>query len=301
MFAIASELHAKLRRVGIMSYKCNLVVPGFPKSGTSSLHVYLDMHPEISMSKPKEPHFFNRENVNLENPEEHNKFFSSNEKTKFYGESSTTYCISERACERIQRYLTAPKIIILLRDPVKRTVSHYKWLCALGYEDRPLSEALSIDSHGFDFEKSWGGNFKSYMQFSEYSKYVPLWQEKFGVENVLLLSTDELSDSPNQTLDKVWRFLGIETINIESLIEENRTSEIRSTKLPSWVILLRDLMPLFIRSSFAKNKNIVTWMKKVLSKDASNTPVYTDNDIQNLETSLAKDSCFYRTTLQNND
>lgn len=284
-----------------MSYKCNLVLPGFPKSATSSLHVYLDMHPEISMSTPKEPHFFNRDDANLDNPEEHNKFFRNNRKTKFYGESSTTYCISERACERIQRHLFKPKIILLLRDPVKRVISHYKWLCALGHEDRPLNEAILANSHGFDFEESWDGNYKSYVQFSEYSKYVPMWQEKFGCENVLILTTEQLSNSPNKTLSKVWQFLGVEAINIVGFVEENKTSEIKSKKLPSWFVVFRDLMPSFFRRILANNRNISTWMKSVLSKNVSKIPVYTDKDIKSLEAALAKDISFYKTILLDNE
>ncbi|HYH61750.1 MAG TPA: hypothetical protein VD766_07780, partial [Solirubrobacterales bacterium] len=36
----------------------NLIVIGAMKSGTSSLHFYLGLHPGIQMSQPKELHFF---------------------------------------------------------------------------------------------------------------------------------------------------------------------------------------------------------------------------------------------------
>jgi hypothetical protein len=36
----------------------NLIVIGAQKCGTSSLHYYLDLHPEIEMSSPKELNFF---------------------------------------------------------------------------------------------------------------------------------------------------------------------------------------------------------------------------------------------------
>jgi hypothetical protein len=40
------------------AYRCNLVIPGFPKSGTSSFHEYLALHPPIYMSRPREIHHF---------------------------------------------------------------------------------------------------------------------------------------------------------------------------------------------------------------------------------------------------
>ena len=40
--------------------RCNLVIPGFPKSGTSSFHKYLARHPPVYMSRPREIHHFTR-------------------------------------------------------------------------------------------------------------------------------------------------------------------------------------------------------------------------------------------------
>ena len=37
--------------------KPNLIIVGAAKSGTTSLHHYLDQHDEVFMSKHKEPHF----------------------------------------------------------------------------------------------------------------------------------------------------------------------------------------------------------------------------------------------------
>jgi hypothetical protein len=39
----------------------NLLIVGAAKCGTSSLHHYLDQHPDVSMSRPKETNFFVRE------------------------------------------------------------------------------------------------------------------------------------------------------------------------------------------------------------------------------------------------
>jgi len=36
----------------------NLIVIGAQKCGTSGLHYHLSLHPEVSMSKPKELNFF---------------------------------------------------------------------------------------------------------------------------------------------------------------------------------------------------------------------------------------------------
>lgn len=279
-----------------MSYKCNLVLPGFPKSGTSSLHVYLDMHPEISMSQNKEPHFFNDEEKYQSGPSGHNDLFGASSSAKLYGESSTTYCISELACKRISESLRQPKIIFLMRDPVQRTLSHYKWLCALGHESRPLSEAIEGDGYGFEFRKNWGGNFKSYLQFSQYQQYVPMWQKEFGHENVLLLSTEQLAESPNATLEKVWGFLDVEPIDINQPVTSNKTSDIRARKLPSWIFALGKCFPESFRRYVRESNGLYEKLKGLLGKDLAHQPVYTNKDIEQLENLLEQDVTFYRRT-----
>lgn len=108
---------------------CNLIVQGAAKSGTSTLHSLLNQNPQICMSSEKEPHYFCRKEKYRLGPREHNALFKvgSEDNIKFYGESSTGYLPWPNAIEKIQRDLTNPKIIIILRHPVERTFLHYRW------------------------------------------------------------------------------------------------------------------------------------------------------------------------------
>ncbi|HEY9134269.1 MAG TPA: hypothetical protein VIM85_00570, partial [Pseudomonadales bacterium] len=78
----------------------NLFIPGSAKSGTSSLHEYLNQHPDISMSSEKEPHFFCIKR-NKKEAFEYEKLFE-NEK-KYRGESSTGYMVFHGVPERIKK------------------------------------------------------------------------------------------------------------------------------------------------------------------------------------------------------
>src|SRR5205809_6736903 len=115
--------------------RCNLIIPGFGKSGTASLHSYLALHPDICMSEPKEPGFFAISEAWRRGPEWYDTFFDDDGKPRcWYGESSTIYSIWEPALKRIKESLHSPKFIVLLRDPVQRLISHYKWYWAYGWE-----------------------------------------------------------------------------------------------------------------------------------------------------------------------
>ena len=64
------------------------MIIGAAKAGTTSLHHYLDQHPEISMSTPKETNFFERPDA-AENLDEYQRCFQPG--TKLRGEASVHY------------------------------------------------------------------------------------------------------------------------------------------------------------------------------------------------------------------
>ena len=70
----------------------NLFIPGAGKSGTSSLHKYLNQHPDIYMSKNKEPHFFCHDDFNSK-WEAYLQFYQEGIDKRYRGESSTGYMV----------------------------------------------------------------------------------------------------------------------------------------------------------------------------------------------------------------
>jgi len=214
------------------SYLCNVVVPGAAKSGTSSLHELLDAHPKICMSTSKEPHFFSKDDAYRRGPGFHNALFNSQGGEVYFGESSTGYLIWPEAIERIRRDLVAPKIIMILRDPIERAFSHYRWRVRLGYERRSFLDAMKEDGDGFDPQRPDGFGYMSYLQFSRYSKYCPLWVEAFGEENCLFLNTASLQADAHGTLARIHDFLGLENVRPEHVVESNRTEDVARRHSP---------------------------------------------------------------------
>ena len=78
--------------------KPNLIIVGAAKSGTTSLHHYLDQHDEIFMSKHKEPHFLINKEVGvneipngINNYKDYLRLFENTKSYKYRGESSVMY------------------------------------------------------------------------------------------------------------------------------------------------------------------------------------------------------------------
>lgn len=230
-------------------YLCNLVVPGAPKSGTSSLHAMLDAHPQIEMSRVKEPHHFAIDGRFAAGAASHNALFAPSNNAVWRGEASTIYCLSEKARRRIYDCLCSPKVILLLREPVARTISHFRWLTKLGHENRALGEAIRADGFGFDAERHFDGFYRAYVQFSKYATFVPLWREQFGAENVLILRSEALRANPSTQLRRCSDFLGVSEHAEVSPAALNVTASVtRHTPLPGITHASR-LLPLRLRES----------------------------------------------------
>lgn len=125
----------------------NFFLVGAPKCGTTALAQYLNTHPNIYMSDPKEPHFFSEEFhlPNFTTWEQYLKLFENTEKQHhIIGEASTHYLCSAQAIPKIYDYNPDAKIVAMLRNPVDLVYSyHSQLLYNMGDEDIA------------DFEQAW--------------------------------------------------------------------------------------------------------------------------------------------------
>lgn len=238
--------------------KCNLIVAGFAKCGTSSLHEYLDRHPQICMSSQKEPHYFSVSKQRKFGSQWHDDlFFKADPSVEVFGESSTSYAVWEPALIRIKKELDAPKIILILREPLERLLSHYQWMYALGLEKMTLENALKKEERSVvSPDVSREGCYPWYRRTSNYSHFVPLIQMIFGQENVLIITSRGLLNEPQKTLDKCFQFLSVKEFNFDGArikLNQTKTKKVRRrTDLDKlWM-----LMPITVRLRMTHLKEV---------------------------------------------
>ncbi len=101
-----------------------IIIPGAQKSGTNTLFEILSSHSGVTNPRIKETEFFALEKETiLENLNWYKNLFP--DKDKFILDASTFYFSSKRAPVFIKKFITEPKIIIILRDPAKRAYSGF--------------------------------------------------------------------------------------------------------------------------------------------------------------------------------
>ncbi len=200
---------------------------GAPKAGTTSLHHYLNQHPEIQMSTIKEPNFFvlprNHLDAKLrvDRLDKYERLFDASVGVR--GESSTMYANHPRrqgVPDRIKTLVPDAKFIYLVRDPIARTVSHYHHLFASEGESRTIEEVLNdLSDHP-----------SPCICPSLYASQLDHYLRSFPMERLLVIDQAEMLANRRSTLREIFAFLSVDDTLDSSRFDDElfRTTERRA-------------------------------------------------------------------------
>ena len=212
-------------------------IVGAPRCGTTSLAAYLDAHPRIFMSKPKEPHHFCPDlDLRLRPYADRGKYlelFHGAGDAQLAGEASILYLYSKTAPHAIRELSPSARIIIMLRDPVEMVRSMHAHNLLLGNEDLPdLGEALAAEAERRQGRRlSWmcfGPAALQYSALGKYTENVRRYQEVFGRDRVKCILFDDLRKEPEKTYRETLAFLGLEPGALPEFKVLNERKEWRS-------------------------------------------------------------------------
>jgi hypothetical protein len=196
---------------------------------------------------------------------------------------------------QIKNELDDPYFIILMREPVERTLSHYRWLWALGLENRPLLQAIREEvQYGYDVHQSIkaSGCYATYIRGSQYSTYVPLIESLFGVDHVLCLRSLDLLDNPSECLNMCFDFLKLKPFVITRYIRINKTATKTVRKTYGLEKISRALPWMF--DVIDGNHRIRRSVAARLGKKRRKAPTINDVDVANIKRCLQNDTQYYQ-------
>lgn len=181
------------------------------KSGTSYLGKLLNSHPSVFMCEPDEPSYFvDPQQLKSIWPdmwrrgfwlgEEHYlKLFDAAAGAPIVGEASTNYSklpMVTNVAEKIRAFNPDARLIYLLRDPVRRTISHYWHMVRHHAENRPMIEAIKRDTQ--------------FMDVSHYAMQLEAYLRHFPPDQIAILTHEHLIRDPAETMRALYAWLGIE-------------------------------------------------------------------------------------------
>lgn len=207
----------------------NLHIIGIQKAGTTALSSFLNQHPDIYLVDGKEAHVF-----------DHLLYTQQTDKqafaTQLYQTKLSKYQNQSIICDATPITIFRPefikacyqfnpqaKFIVVLRDPVERAVSQYYMELARNYEHRSMLAAFLLEPFrlkGINRPPAWNIDSPyrthSYLNRGRYHKQLKSLYAIVPKNQVLVLNQHALKNQHQQSMHKVFEFLGLPQQNIPS-------------------------------------------------------------------------------------
>jgi len=176
---------------------------GASRSGSTWLDSFLRSHPAIYMpTRRKEIHFF--DSFYEQGIKWYEEFFpkvSHAGDYKAIGEFSPGYLSHPEAPRRIKKHLGRVKMLVILRDPVERAYSQWKYRVQKRAECRSFEEFMHVEEEP--------------VELGLYAKQLKRFFSFFEPRNFLILIFERSINEPTSTLLSVGEFLGIDPNKFE--------------------------------------------------------------------------------------
>lgn len=206
----------------------DFVILGAMRSGTTSLYEWLARHPQMAPPTTKEIRYFDVDHAR--GPRWYRSHFplALARAGRVTGEASPYMLFYHLSPPRVADELPTAKLIVVLRDPVQRAISHYWFSRRMHVETEPIEAAIALEPERLAGEvesfrrggKSPNHRYLSYLARGEYAAQLRRWFEYVDPGRILVLESEKLftdADSRRSVTD--W--LGISPTS-EPLQQVNR-------------------------------------------------------------------------------
>ncbi len=205
----------------------DFLLVGAAKSATTSLHHYLDEHPDVCMTAIKESWFFSF----LDHPPQYTspgvlcdvvsrvadyvKLFEGCKSGQLLGDASPSYLYTYEDTIRNIRAIYTPealkklKIVISLREPASRAFSQYYTFNRRVHEPLSFEDAIQQQTIQQRLDENWN-IFYDYVGFGRYYEQVKAFQQAFGKQNVLVVLYDDIRNDSAGTFQTICKFIGVD-------------------------------------------------------------------------------------------
>ncbi len=206
----------------------DFLIIGAKKAGTTSLYSYMCQHENVASAYRKETNFFDQFFHYGSNwyrsffpMKPYMAYAKARGKSLLTGEATPEYLFDPKVPRRVLEVVPDVKLIAILRNPVDRAHSLYQHQLRIGMESAPFGVAANKEIDSLEANSDNSDLSNSYVLGGLYASQLQDWMKVFPREQFLILSNEELSQHPNETLNKVMEFLGLPSFNLKTFRKLN--------------------------------------------------------------------------------
>jgi hypothetical protein len=218
----------------------DFIIAGAQRSGTTSLFRYLAGHPEIVRPRLiKGVHYFDLHfdrdigwyRTHFPKRQQLERVGAPGAGRALTGEASPYYMFHPAIPSRMAELLPGVKVIVILRDPVRRAWSQYQHEVGRGFETLSFEEALRAEPVRLEGEEERLLRDPTYVSRSHIhhsyvarGRYLPQLQRlhsALGPGSVLVLENRDLERRLQKAFDRVTDFLGLSRHELEEPVAYN--------------------------------------------------------------------------------
>lgn len=203
----------------------NFYILGAAKCGTTSLHFWLDQHPDICMSHPKEPFFYEAEyGRGLDHYRR--KYFAGYRGERIVGESRHRNLYLPFVARRIANVSPDAKLLVCLRNPTERALSHWwhwyskakeplAFASAIAADLERIRQGLAIDDvcaieqYAATLDADGKGMYRTYVDSGYYARQLSRYFQYFSEQQLKIAPFESLVGNPQSVVREVLEFLGV--------------------------------------------------------------------------------------------
>ncbi|XP_028415525.1 bifunctional heparan sulfate N-deacetylase/N-sulfotransferase 4-like [Dendronephthya gigantea] len=193
----------------------SFLVVGPQKTGTTALHMFLSVHPEVLKNKENEKSYEETQFFASSNYFKGVDWYMNNfpdipaNSSKLLFEKTANYFDSMKAPLRVQALLPEAKIIVILNDPVRRAYSWYQHMRAHGDKIALKVEFYDLLNMGMNVSGPLKNLKTRCLRPGLYAEHLERWMMHFPINQILTVDGDQLKSDPVQVMDQVQSFIGV--------------------------------------------------------------------------------------------
>lgn len=197
----------------------DILIIGTMKGGTTNLWANMRRHPNIIMGSTKELHYFT---LKFDRPVSwYIEQFPDRPDDVFAIDASPTYfdmAKDKKIPQRIKNTIPNTNLILCVRDPIERSISHYyqlqkskntgKYFKSLSLNEF-FDQALNMS---WDKKNPFAYHFRCAIEFSKYSEKFRNYNEVFGPGKLLVLNNDDIINDQRRAMAQVFAHCGMDEL-----------------------------------------------------------------------------------------